>query len=109
MISRLIAIWWHELKGRLSEVISCVTSRNITQHEEKDDRSLLLGWLIPSWLACIDSETDTDVLVIHLENYFLLRHRTSILVIKLYQNQDFTLRTALLEKMLKQEVPGLVD
>jgi hypothetical protein len=104
MISILIERWWDELKSHLPEAMDCVASRSNTQHKGKDDRSLLMGWLVQQWLPI--SKTDAAVLAILRQHYFLLGHRTSISVIQLHQNQDVVTRMALLTKLLERELPN---
>jgi hypothetical protein len=107
MISILIKRWWDELKGHLPEAMDYVALRSNTQHEGKDDRSLLMGWLVQQWLPI--SQTDEAALASLRQHYFLLGHGTSISVIQLHQNQDVVTRMALLTKLLEREIPGEPD
>jgi NACHT domain len=106
MISLLIARWWQELKSLVPEAMDRVAARCQTIHSGNDDRSLIIGWLLPQWLPCLENDPDATILAKLREQYFLIGHRTSIKIIQLHQRSQIEAQIALFQIILQRELPN---
>jgi InsA C-terminal domain len=108
MLSLLIARWWQELKQYIPDATASIANRSPTQHNGKDDRPLLMGWLLQQWLPILQNTPETSLLTTLHPQYDLLGHRTSMLLIQLHQHPDISLDTqvTLFKHLLQREIPN---
>jgi DNA-binding Xre family transcriptional regulator len=108
MISLLIARWWQELRSHIPEAMDGIAIRSPTHHDGKDDRALLMGWLLQQWLPRLTEQPDPAILTTLRQHYCLLGHRTSIVVIQIHQHPEVPVAAQidLFELLLRQEIPN---
>jgi len=107
-LSLSIARWWEVLEERLPEAINAVAARASTLHNGKDDRSLVMGWLLQHCLPLVAKEPSQSILAALRQHYFLAGHRMSVQILQIHQHLTVprTDRAELLNILQQREIPN---
>jgi len=107
-LSQSIARWWEVLEERLPEAINAVAARASTLHNGKDDRALVMGWLLQECLPLVAKEPSQSILAALRQHYFLAGHRMSVQILQIHQHLTVprTDRAELLNILQQREIPN---
>ena len=112
MLGLLFVRWWKRLKLRLPETLNAIANRspqaNRQVHQDKDDRSLLLGWLLQPCLPLLHEQPDPELLTTLQSHYAISGYKTCIAIIQLHclPSVPPEVQRALLAQMLRFSVPN---
>ena len=112
MVGALLARWWSALKMRLPETLEAISKRDPTinrqAHQDKDDRSLLFGWLLQPCLPLLREQPNPELLETLRNHYGILGYKTCSAVIQLHGLPSVSKQSqqALLSQMLCFSVPN---
>jgi hypothetical protein len=107
-LSLSIVRWWEVLEERLPEAINAVAVRASTLHNGKDDRSLVMGWLLQHCLPLVAKQPSECILAALRQHYFLAGHRMSVQILQIHQHLSVprTDRAELLNTLQQREIPN---
>lgn len=112
MVGALLSRWWQLLKTRLPETLDKIAQRQLSVnhqvHQDKDDRSLLFGWLLQPCLLLLREQPDPDLLETLRNHYTILGYKTCAAVIGLHRLPSVSISSQqlLLAQMLRFAVPN---
>lgn len=88
MLGVLFVRWWKRLKLRLPETLEAIANRNPDVnrqvHQHKDDRPLLLGWLLQPCLPLLHEQPEPELLTALRHHSAILGYKTCIAILQLH-------------------------